>query len=143
MAEVRVCYRENGTIGVRFAYNPDLVAMIKDEVAGIDREYDPNTKTWTIADVEVLDPFLAALAAAGHRVRASGVRREKSRQPPPRQPRAASAATWADTLLATVGPTRRKAVFKALTSVLHPDRPDTGDRDLFEQLETARRKADR
>lgn len=140
MTAVRIHYRDDGTAGVRFAYDPQLVDLIKSTVDRIDREYDPDTKTWTIHDAEAIATLLDALRRAGHSVRATGTPSEE-RRPPPRQPCSASVSTWADTTFTAVGPSRCKAVFRALANVLHPDRPDTGSRELFEQLDAARRKA--
>lgn len=73
-------------------------------------------------------------------------REERARQNQQRQyraytppPRFAPPADPFVALLRTVGPARADAVFKALVRVLHPDRPDYGDRALFEQLDAARR----
>jgi hypothetical protein len=47
-------------------------------------------------------------------------------------------AQWAHALLRRVGPLRREPVFRALTRILHPDNPATGDAVLQRELNTAR-----
>lgn len=136
---VQVCHRDNGTIGVRFPYNREVVDLLKGTVPARARSWDPNASVWTLTADTWLPDLVAALEAAGHRVVTVGEPRQK-RQKPTQRTRTAEIG-WADAVFSAVGPTRHKAVFRALTSVLHPDRPDTGDRALFEALESARRKA--
>lgn len=45
---------------------------------------------------------------------------------------------WAEALFRRVGPARHEPVFPALTQVLHPDTPATGDTALQRELNAAR-----
>jgi hypothetical protein len=49
-------------------------------------------------------------------------------------------AYWASMLFTTVGPDRAKSVHRALTKVLHPDNPNTGDDTMWRELNDAFKK---
>lgn len=115
---------------VRFAYNADLVDLIKFTVPAGARSWDPAAKAWTV-DAPFADILTPRFRALGHHVEDHG----RPNPPPPRRP--APPTTWAEQLLTAVGPTRQEAVFRALTRVLHPDTA-TGDTALMQQLNNAR-----
>jgi hypothetical protein len=117
--------RAGTTFTVRFRYDPAVVDLIK-TVPSYARSWDPVAREWTIGHHYVV-PLEAALRALGHQV--IGL------NPPPR---AGGSGQWAHTLLHRVGPLRREPVFRALTRVLHPDNPATGDAVLQRELNTAR-----
>lgn len=120
-------------IVVTFPYDLTVVDLLKRTVPGYGRKWNPDGKRWTIFEPLAAVAFARAVVAAGHDLEADFEWQRK--------PKAKPADNWADDLLIAVGPDRREAVFKALVRVLHPDRPDYGDRALFEALDAARRKA--
>jgi hypothetical protein len=60
--------------------------------------------------------------------------------PPNSQNRRTATAYWASTLFATVGCDRAKSVYRAMTRVLHPDNPETGDDAMWRELNDAFKK---
>jgi hypothetical protein len=60
--------------------------------------------------------------------------------PPPR--RNGNSPSWAQALFSNVGPDRADQVYRALTRILHPDNPRTGDTILQRELNTARAQLD-
>ena len=60
--------------------------------------------------------------------------------PPPR--RNGNTQTWAQTLFSAVGADRADQVHRALTRILHPDNPETGDTTLQRELNDARAQLD-
>ena len=121
--------RGDGDAIVRFAYDPELIDLLKAAVPARSRSWDPQLRQWTVR-AELVEHFATVLRATGHTV--VGVEPD----PPPRT--GAGTDQWARTLLRRVGPTRREPVFRALTRVLHPDNADTGDTTLQRELNLAR-----
>jgi hypothetical protein len=110
---------------VRFAYDPAVVAAIKQTVPGYARSWHPHSHTWLV------DPFWApvladTLQALGHTV--TGLQ--------PAQRQAHGDADWARALFKRVGPQRYGPVYRALSRILHPDTA-TGDTRLQRELNTA------
>lgn len=118
---------------VQFRYDPNLVGLLKDIIPSYARTWDGGRKIWTVDNIH-LPSFLGEARRRGYEVREP--QRAHQATPPPPRPNA-SRGTWADQLLAAVGPTRSDAVFKALTRVLHPD-VATGDTVLMQELNRAR-----
>jgi len=116
--------RRGATYAVTSRYNPDVVATIKSVVAGFARTYDPATRTWLI------DAAFAGALASALRAQCFNVTGIAEAAP-------ATPNDWAAALLAAVGPDRVDAAVRALSRVLHPDRPG-GDADLQRQLLAAR-----
>jgi HepA-related protein (HARP) len=104
---------------VNFNYNPTVVDMIK-TVPTCARTYEPATKMWMIT-TDYAAQLADDLRGAGCTV--VGMAQNND---------------WAKTLLRTVGPERADQVVRALTRIIHPDNPDTGDAELQRQLNTAR-----
>jgi hypothetical protein len=116
---------------VRFAYNPDVVGLLKTTVPAFARTWDSSAKRWTV-DLDYAGLLASVLRRAGHQV--IGLEPPK---PPPRTD-SADPARWATVLLRRVGPARREPVFRALTRILHPDNQQTGDTQLQRELNAAR-----
>ena len=111
---------------VTFAYNPNIVALIKTVPAGA-RSWKPDAKLWFI-DAGYAPSLAASMRECGYIV--TGMDKPKPDGPGPR-------ADWAQLLFARVGQQRAEPVFRALTRVLHPDTP-TGDTQLQRELNNAR-----
>lgn len=119
--------RQGSQYEVRFAYDPTLVDLVKC-LPYQDRKWNAGTKSWVLT-VPGARKFAARLTDMGHTV--VGIDPSASTTPTPQ-------SDWARTLFARVGPTRHDAVFRALTRVLHPDVPATGDVVLQRELIAAR-----
>ena len=78
-----------GVAELRSPYDPDLVAMIKQEVPGYARRWDPDRKVWTIEKFYV-EALVRSLRAVGFTV--DYTPRQHRRPPPPREARAALGA---------------------------------------------------
>lgn len=116
---------------VRFTYNPTLVELIKSMVPHYSRSWDPAAKQWTI-DAIYAPALAAAMRRFGHTVIGIETRdRARDRQHDHRD-------DWARILFARVGHHRIDPVFRALTKILHPDNPATGDTALQRELIAAR-----
>lgn len=116
---------------VTFPYNPTVVGLIKREVPGSGRSWDPALKEWRVSDAYV-DDLAAVIQHYGFKIEV-----QKPANPP-----APTGGTqnWAATLFSRVGPARTEAVFRAMQKVVHPDNPLTGDNDLCRELIEAREK---
>ncbi len=117
---------------LRFAYNPDLVALVK-TVPSSSRSWDPEARLWLV------DAYHALRLA--HHMRALGYLVTGLDPEPERRATAhntTSGTDWARSLFRAVGPERSDAVFRSLTRILHPDNPATGDTTLQRELNTAR-----
>jgi hypothetical protein len=119
MTTVRFTARGIHHYTVNFNYDPTVVDMIK-TVPTYARTYEPATKMWMI-DAYYAETLASDLRAAGHTV--IGIEQNND---------------WAKSLIVAVGPDRADQVVRALTRILHPDNPDTGDAELQRQLNTAR-----
>jgi len=118
-----------GGARVSFAYDPDLVSVIK-TLHSAHRRWNATTKTWWVATAAI-NELTEILEAGGYTV-ISTMRSRSSSPPPPRSPR----DTWADLLLDAVGQERVEPVHRALSRVLHPD--VGGDTALMQALNAAR-----
>jgi hypothetical protein len=119
MTAVRFTARGVGHYTVNFAYDPVIVSIIK-TIPAYARTYDPTTKTWMV-NADHAEQLAADLRGAGYTV--LGMQENND---------------WAKALLRAVGPERVDQTVRALTKILHPDNPDTGDAELQRQLNTAR-----
>jgi hypothetical protein len=115
---------------VQFAYDPAVVATIKQTVPSYARAWRPATKTWLI------DPFWAPVLADTLRCYGHTITGLDDRRRDDRQCDCGGDADWARTLFRRVGPIRRGPVFRALSRILHPDTA-TGDTQLQRELNTA------
>jgi len=115
---------------VQFAYDPQLVFLLKDTVLGQSRSWDPESKTWTIKHVYDLAAFTECAELYGHAV--IGFTDANSQ---PQQCTSSAVVDWAGSLLDAVGKDRQKTVYRALVRVLHPDAG--GDARLFDALTRA------
>ena len=120
--------RGDGDAIVRFAYDPELVDLLKAAVPARSRSWDPQLRQWTVR-AELVEHFASVLRATGHQV--IGLE-------PPAAGTRTGTDQWARLLLHRVGPTRREPVFRALSRVLHPDNAATGDTTLQRELNLAR-----
>jgi hypothetical protein len=109
---------------VRFAYDPQLVALIKGAVPASMRSYDPVLRQWTV-NVTYVHKLADSMRELGCTV--------VGLDPPLQTGR----DSWAQQLLDQVGIDRIQAVYRALTRVLHPDNQVTGDGRLQQQLNDA------
>jgi hypothetical protein len=111
---------------VSFHYSRGLVDMIKTTVPPSARRWVPQHKHWVVA--ESWAPELAeVLRDAGCKVIGLQVQNAYTE--------------WAVSLFQAVGEDRAPAVHRALSSVLHPDRP-TGSAELQQQLNDGRRQVE-
>ena len=94
------------------------------------RSWRPETKQWRIASWYT--PILARIMRCSWTL-IVGI---DVADPPPR--RNGHTQTWAQTLFSAVGADRADQVHRALTRILHPDNPETGDTTLQRELNTAR-----
>jgi hypothetical protein len=120
---------DGGWHTVRFAYDPGVVAVIKQTVPGYARSWKPQSHTWRVDPSWV--PVLAdMLRVLGHSVTGLDGRRHDDRA------RDRGDADWARALFRRVGPQRHATVYRALSRILHPD-TDTGDTALQRELNAA------
>jgi hypothetical protein len=108
---------------VSFRYHPALVEAVKATVPPASRRWVPAQKRWLV-DLGWADELAEVLTDAGHRVIGFELQRGYD--------------NWAIGLFAAVGEDRAPAVHRALSAVLHPDKP-TGDAELQQQLNDGRR----
>jgi hypothetical protein len=119
---------------VGFVYDPAVVALLKSTVPAYARSWTAARKEWAVEN-SWADVLAAALRAAGHTV--VGIEKRQRQRRAPRDP---EPAQWAWILFQRVGPSRRRAVYRALAKVLHPDTP-TGDTALQRELNDAHARA--
>jgi hypothetical protein len=115
---------------VRFAYDPTIVATIKQTVPSYARAWRPATRTWLI-DSGWASVLADTLRVLGHTVTGLDDPRRDDRRCD-----CGGDAGWARALFRRVGPTRAGLVFRALSRILHPD-TDTGDTQLQRELNAA------
>jgi hypothetical protein len=111
---------------LRFAYDPNLVALVK-TVPAYARLWRPTGKVWYV-DRFYAEQLARDMAALGYIV--TGLE-------PPRCRCDDDPAAWARALLRRVGPARAGPVFRTLSRVLHPDNAATGDAQLQLELNAA------
>lgn len=119
---------DGDTYTVHFRYDPRLVDLVK-TVPSYARSWDATTKQWRVA-AGYAEPLALAMRERGYIV--TGL------EPPRRVHDQAVDPSWAQILFQRVGHDRVDPVFRALTKVLHPDNPDTGDADMQRELIAAR-----
>jgi hypothetical protein len=112
------------TYVVIFAYDATLVALVK-TVPAWARSWDRTTRQWQIHP-DYADELADAMRQCGCEV--IGIDDAPSR----------ADLSWAQALFRRVGAIRADAVFRALTKVLHPDNPVTGNPQLQRELNAAR-----
>jgi hypothetical protein len=111
---------------VSFRYNPALVEAVKNVVPPASRRWLPAQKHWLV-DLFWADELAEVLREAGYKVIGFEVHQQLT--------------AWAVSLFQAVGEDRAPAVHRALTTVLHPDRP-TGSAELQQQLNDGRRQVE-
>jgi hypothetical protein len=117
---------------VTFAYDADLVELIKQTVPSYARTWERSRKEWTV-DVSHAHRLAAAMRCFG--VTVLGI---EEPPPPPRQPGHRGGATsWAQVLFDNLGPDRALPAYRALTKLLHPDNQASGNTALQQQLNDA------
>jgi len=130
MSEVYFTRQPDGAAyTLRFAYSPELVALIKTTVPHYARRWRPDDKAWVV-HVEFAQILANALTRQGHtvvEVDGPGPHRTDTDD--------ADAGAWARLLFARVGPQRADAVYRALSKCLHPD--VGGDTELQRELNAA------
>jgi hypothetical protein len=127
--------RHGTTYTVRFRYDAAVIELLKAAVPGYARSWDPAAKEWTVRAGHA-EQLAKALRATGHQV--VGIDPPRTDPPPRADGRIPDTAQWARILFRRIGPNRRDPVFRALTRVLHPDNPATGDTTLQRELNSAR-----
>ena len=118
---------DQGQYSVRFAYDPDAVDVVK-RLPHFSRRWDPAAKMW-IVDAAFIGEVVQGLKSFGYSIK--GLETPKP---------GVSQANWADALFNRVGPDRVDPIFRALTRILHPDNPATGDEVIQQELNKARDK---
>ena len=118
--------RRGGMYAVTFTYDAGLVELLKLTVPSYARKWVPARREWHIESVYAKQ-FADTVRGIGHTV----VGLEE-----PRCGHDADPAVWARLLFHRVGPTRRSAVYRALSRCLHPDTA-TGDKELQQELNDA------
>jgi hypothetical protein len=109
---------------VRFAYDPQLVALIKGVAPASMRSYDPTLKQWTV-NVTYVHELADSMRELGHTV--------VGLDPPLRPGR----DSWAQQQLDQAGMACAHAVYWALVQVLRLDTGSTVDARLTQQLDAA------
>lgn len=127
MTEVKFKRRKDEHYGMTFSYDPAVVDAIKFVVPGGGRSWNPEIKEWRISDFYI-DDLIWYLKKHDHQVTMANLDAP------------AGGGNWAQVLLERVGPDRAQVVFRALSKVLHPDNPRTGDETLQKELVTALEK---
>jgi hypothetical protein len=117
---------------VAFRYDANLVDLVK-TIPAYARSWNSVTREWVV-DSSYAVWLAGAMRQFGHNV--TGIIE------PPRAPRAQqhrdNTTNWARLLFVAVGRDRAEPVFRALTRILHPDNPATGDAQLQLDLNNAR-----
>ncbi|HTX96848.1 MAG TPA: hypothetical protein VME67_19525 [Mycobacterium sp.] len=132
--------RHGATYTVRFRYDPALIELVKAAVPSHARSWNPATKEWTVS-AGYAERLAKALRATGHQV--IGLEPSPADPPPRAGAFTSDMSQWARILFRRVGPTRRDPIFRALTKVVHPDNPATGDTAIQRELNAAREELDR
>ena len=122
-----VAFRETeGRYAVSFRYSPTLVEAIKSTVPPASRRWSRAQKCWYV-DMWWAPELAEVLRDAGYRVIGFELQRDYD--------------DWATSLFKAVGEDRARAVHRALSAVLHPDKP-TGSAELQQQLNDGRRQVE-
>jgi hypothetical protein len=118
-------------VSVRFAYDPDAIAILKDTVPSALRSYDPPTKTWSVHNTYG-NRLAEALIAAGHTIT------DTDAPPPPPKPSVYSpgiggffgiddaddgydATATAAAILESIPTQHRGKVLRAMAKAMFPD----------------------
>ncbi len=112
---------------IRFRYDLAIVELIKLDVPGYARSWDPVTKTWTVEAVYAR-PLAMALRRLSYTVHGLD-------DPPPQRQHTADQAGWAKAVFQRVGPNRAPLAYKLLSRLCHPDHG--GDHQLQVELNRA------
>ena len=112
-----------GMYAVTFVYDAGLVELLKLTVPSYARKWMPGRREWHIESVYAKQ-FADTVPRIGHTV----VGLDEPR-------RDENTAEWARLLFRRVGPTRSSAVYRALSTCLHPD--VGGDTELQRELNAA------
>lgn len=136
MTAVRFVEKPDGWTTINFAYDPELVSMVKELSPGV-RKYDPPTKTWLVLDEHA--PRLAEqMEATGHQLLGA----EDPAVPPPRRATQGvaeffgvddeqstfDARTAAADVIAALPGQHVHRVFRAMAQQLYPDAYPKGKR---------------
>jgi hypothetical protein len=116
--------RRGRTTAVTFAYNPNVVEVVK-TIPAAARSWNPNRREWLIFDDLHAAELAAALRGLGYTVI------ETSSAPITN----GDTAHWARTLFQRVGPGRAPIAYKLLSRLCHPDAG--GDHQLQLELNAA------
>lgn len=119
MGTAYVTERADGSIKIRFPFNQWIIDQIKLHVPSIDREYDPQTKSWTVDQdyARLVIGFLDNVFTDVQIIREKTQREQQTTPPsPPRGP-------YADLhLLPTAPPELVTVAYRCLAKLYHPDR---------------------
>ncbi len=108
-------------------YSRVFVYKVKALIDPFDREYDPETRTWT-----VFEPYVDTALGLARTVFNVSVDDRRLRPSPARK------ITWAMAMFAVLPVEHHEAVYRALAKVLHPDRG--GSTQAMQQLTIAYRE---
>jgi len=120
--------RRGDQYAVSFAYNADLVALVK-TVPSFARSWQPTGKVWLVAS-PYAEQLARDMSALGYIV--VGVEPPQQRQYAPDD-----VSRWAHLLFKRVGQHRADQVFRSLSKCFHPDLAG-GDAQLQRELTDAR-----
>jgi hypothetical protein len=125
MSTVMFTPRGDGYAG-RFAFNREIIDVVKLAVPSTYRRWDPTRKQWSV-DRGWARPLADALRRSGHTV--IGLEPADTNGD-------GDAADWARGVFKGVGPGRTDIVYRMLRRALHPD--TGGDHRLMQELNVAR-----
>jgi hypothetical protein len=120
--------RRGDTTAVTFAYNPDIVELLKASVPSFLRSWNPDRREWLILEPVYATQFADTLRRLGHNIVGLD-------DPPAQRYHGTDSADWAHLLFKRVGRQRCDQVYRALSRCLHPD--VGGDTDLQRELNDA------
>jgi hypothetical protein len=131
--------RRGDTHAVTFAYNPDVVELLKATVPSFLRSWNPDRREWLILEPVYATQLADTLRRLGHTI--IGID-----DPPVQRQHATDPAGWARAVFQRIGPGRAPLAYKLLSRLCHPDHG--GDHQLqvelnqaFGELSTGRKTA--
>ena len=119
--------RRGDAHAVTFAYNPEVVELLKASVPSFIRSWNPDRREWLILEPVYATQFAATLRRLGHTI--IGL------DDPPNRHHGTDPAGWARSVFQRVGPRRAPLAYRLLSRLCHPDHG--GDHQLQVELNAA------